>query len=92
MSLANPTTKPPTTKRCNDVWFEDGTIVLQAEDTLFRVYKGILARNSSVLSDMFVVGGPSSSSDEMVDGVPCVQIHDSATETRHFLRFMHDLA
>lgn len=33
-------------------WFDDGNIVLQAEQTLFKVYKGILSRESEVFKTM----------------------------------------
>jgi hypothetical protein len=32
--------------RSTDVWYDDGTLVLCAEDTLFRVYRGVLAAQS----------------------------------------------
>lgn len=33
-------------------WFDDGNIVLQAEQTLFKVYKGILSRESEVFKTL----------------------------------------
>ncbi|KAJ6536648.1 hypothetical protein B0H10DRAFT_1858158 [Mycena sp. CBHHK59/15] len=35
---------------------EDGTIILEAECTQFKVFKGILAANSTVFNDMLVIG------------------------------------
>ncbi|KAI0784187.1 hypothetical protein C8Q75DRAFT_736326 [Abortiporus biennis] len=36
------------------MWFDDGTIVLRAEDTIFRVYGGQLSRYSPVLKKIFL--------------------------------------
>ena len=36
----------PELERCNELWFDDGTVVLQAENVIFRVYMGILIRHS----------------------------------------------
>lgn len=47
-SLIQPSAMQPS----NDVWFDDGNVILQAESTLFKVYRGILAQNSSVFHDM----------------------------------------
>ncbi|TFK85584.1 hypothetical protein K466DRAFT_551810 [Polyporus arcularius HHB13444] len=41
-----------------EFWFDDGTITLIAEDVEFRVYKGLLARLSPVLADMFSLPQP----------------------------------
>ncbi|KAJ7605448.1 hypothetical protein DFH06DRAFT_1252854 [Mycena polygramma] len=41
-------------QRSRDVWFEDGTVVLRAEQPLFRVYRGILAAQSpTIFKDTF---------------------------------------
>lgn len=47
-SLIPPSVMQPS----NDVWFDDGNVILQAESTLFKVYRGILVQNSTVFHDM----------------------------------------
>ncbi|KAL5504491.1 hypothetical protein ACEPAH_7152 [Sanghuangporus vaninii] len=37
----------PATVRSDRFWFEDGTVVIRVEDTLYKLYKGILARQSN---------------------------------------------
>ncbi|KAI0783929.1 hypothetical protein BC629DRAFT_1518200 [Irpex lacteus] len=39
--------------RHQHLWFEDGNVVLVAETTGFRVYRGLLARHSEIFHDMF---------------------------------------
>ncbi|KAJ7162302.1 hypothetical protein C8R46DRAFT_903935 [Mycena filopes] len=77
-------------KRSPDVWFEDGTIILEAEDTQFKVFKGMLAANSTVFADMLVVGStPPNGDSEMVDDCPVVQVYDTALDLKHFLKAIH---
>lgn len=75
-------------KRSPDVWFEDGTIILEAERTQFKVFKGMLAANSTVFSDMFVVGSYPDGSD-MAEGCPVVHLYDSPLDLMHFLKAIH---
>ncbi|EPQ53822.1 hypothetical protein GLOTRDRAFT_45447, partial [Gloeophyllum trabeum ATCC 11539] len=65
------------------LWFDDGTVVLNAEGTLFRVYRGVLSRESSVFRDMFSI--PQSGVDE-IDGCPLVRVYDSAADMERFLK------
>lgn len=72
----------------SELWFEDGTIVLEAEATQFRVYRGILAANSAIFRDMFGLCQPAE--EDTVDGCPIVRLHDSAKDLRCALDILHD--
>ena len=87
LSDSPPTPSPVTATRSPDVWFDDGTLILEAGDTHFKVYRGILAANSTVFNDMLVVG--SGSGEETVDGCPVVRVYDDATDLKHFLKALH---
>ncbi|OCB88119.1 hypothetical protein A7U60_g4747 [Sanghuangporus baumii] len=39
--------EPTPVTRSDKFWYEDGTVVIRAENTLYRLYKGILARQSN---------------------------------------------
>jgi len=85
-----PSLIPPSAPHSSkDVWFDDGNVILQAESTLFRVFRGILSSNSPVFADMFSVPQPSTSI-EMFDSCPLIQIFDSAEDVKHFLKAIHD--
>ena len=71
-------------KRDEEIWFEDGNIIVIAEDTAFRLYKGILSAASPVFKDLFSVPQPEDA--ETMDGCPVVHLADSATDLRHFFR------
>ncbi|KAF8145623.1 hypothetical protein K438DRAFT_1425906, partial [Mycena galopus ATCC 62051] len=49
-----------------DLWFEDGNIVIQAGNSQFRVYRGVLAKRSSVFQDM--LSSPQPPDAETIEG------------------------
>lgn len=73
----------PLTKE-KDLWFTDATLVLQAEDCLFRVFPGILAAKSPVFHDMLAFPQPENG--EKIDGCPLVRLSDSADDMTFFLK------
>ncbi|KIM45345.1 hypothetical protein M413DRAFT_442019 [Hebeloma cylindrosporum] len=77
--------------RSEDFWFEDGTIVLQAENTQFLVHKSVLSRHSVVFSDMFSILQPENMDDEpSVEGKPLVRVFDTAEDIDQLLRALYD--
>jgi hypothetical protein len=79
---------PGVLERAEELWFKDGNIVLRAEDTVFRLYKGILAANSSVFHTMLDLPQSAVNHEEMYEDCPLVHMPDSAYETREFLKAM----
>ena len=89
-----------------EFWFSDGSIVLVAHDTAFRVHKTFLARKSEVFRDMFALAHPETpitrdSPDvdvkpalvqgQQLDGCPVVCLHgDSPFDADNFLRAIYD--
>ncbi|KAF7973894.1 hypothetical protein HWV62_14032 [Athelia sp. TMB] len=69
----------------SDIWYDDGNIILQAENTRFKVYRGILMENSTVFRDMFSMPQPSTGETDMVEGCSLVRLHDSAEEVGYML-------
>ena len=72
-----------------DLWFADGSVILRADDILFRVYGGILSQASPVFRAMFGIPQPANDS-ESYDGCPLVHMPDSAHDLRPFLRALYD--
>jgi len=66
-----------------DLWFDDGNIILEAELTQFKVYRGILSRSSAIFRDMFEV--PQPAEDTTVDGCLVVHLSDSAEDLSYVL-------
>ncbi|KAJ7045931.1 hypothetical protein C8F04DRAFT_1026045 [Mycena alexandri] len=81
-------TQPNPPKRVEELWFEDGNIVLQAGDSHYRVYRGVLAARSPVFRDMLAFPQPADS--ELVDGCPLVRLPDCDIEVTFFLKAIFD--
>jgi hypothetical protein len=72
------------------LWFSNDTLVIRAENSIFRVSKSILAARSSVFEAMFEFPQSTSDGDRMMDGSQVVRLHDSAAEVESFLRAIFD--
>ncbi|CAK5263611.1 unnamed protein product [Mycena citricolor] len=66
---------PEPLERIPELWFDDDNLVLRAENSIYRISKGLLAARSSVFADMlsFPEG------EEHIDGCPVVQLHDTSS-------------
>ncbi|KAF8194017.1 hypothetical protein K438DRAFT_1588468 [Mycena galopus ATCC 62051] len=78
--------------RVEGLWFSDGSLVVRAENALFRVSGAVLAARSSVFQDMLSFPQPGYVTEEAenLDGVPIVELHDLAGEVEPFLRAVFD--
>ncbi|KAJ7684268.1 hypothetical protein DFH06DRAFT_968647 [Mycena polygramma] len=73
-------------RKVPELWFEDGNLVIQAGNSLYRVYRGFLATHSVVFADM--LGLPQPADSELVDGCPFVRIPDLEAEVTPFFKAM----
>ncbi|KAJ7914371.1 hypothetical protein B0H13DRAFT_2190058, partial [Mycena leptocephala] len=74
--------------RIEELWFKDGTLMLTAEGSLFRVYGGLLAKRSPVFHDMLQIPQPEDA--ELFDGCPVVHLPDNKCDLRCFLNALFD--
>ncbi|KAJ7239963.1 hypothetical protein B0H12DRAFT_1056471, partial [Mycena haematopus] len=74
---------PQMVSQVDTLWFRDGTLVLRAETSLFRVFPEILAAKSPVFQDMLAFPQPLDG--ESYDGCPLVVLPDCAADMTHFL-------
>ncbi|KAF4610799.1 hypothetical protein D9613_006677 [Agrocybe pediades] len=74
------------------LWFDDGNVVLQAEKTLFRVHKSVLALHSEVFSDMFRLPLPSDNSSQPMfeEGCPLILLSDLADDVASLLSNIYE--
>jgi hypothetical protein len=68
----------------SEIWYDDGSVVIQANSTQFRVHRSILSAHSSVLKDMVP------NAEELVEGCPIILLSDSAEDMAHLLKALHD--
>lgn len=82
-----------------DLWFIDGSVVLQADQTVFLVHQTQLARHSLIFRDMFSLPQPSASRSRddkfargfpMYEGHPLVMMHDAAEDVANLLTALYD--
>ena len=81
---------------CNDSWksipfrlaFDDGSVILVAERTAFRVHACLLARHSPVLKKLFAI--PRTSEAEHHNGCPVFQLSDTAEDLDYFLQLIYN--
>ncbi|KAJ7762115.1 hypothetical protein B0H16DRAFT_1529720 [Mycena metata] len=70
----------------SDIWFDDANLIVQAEDTQFRVYKGSLSRISTV----FKTNIENIVTTKGMDETPVLQLSDSPNEVAHLFRAIFD--
>jgi hypothetical protein len=76
--------------RSTKVWYNDGNLVLRAEDTLFKVHRDVLSARSDVFAGMLAVSQPDNSDQELVDGCPIVHLPgDESYDVSHALRAIY---
>lgn len=72
-----------------EVWLNDGNVVIGAETTAFRVHRSVLSLHSDVLRDMFTLPPPTDDGQEMMEGYPVVRVSDMAADMRHMLKALY---
>lgn len=72
------------------LWFSDGNIILRAGGTLFKVYRGILCRESRLFQDILSLPQPTSDLEESYEGCAIIDTHDSASYMDLFLSTIFD--
>ena len=95
--MAEPSAKRPRTEettiddvqRHKDLWFDDGNIVVIAQQTAFRVHRSVLSRHSDTFSGLFAVPQPLEGVEKLED-CPVVRVSDSAHDFGHLLHVLYD--
>ncbi|KAJ3513920.1 hypothetical protein NLJ89_g2689 [Agrocybe chaxingu] len=76
--------------RSENFWLDDGNIILQAENTQFRVHKSMLARQSTIFKDMFSIPQPTKPLDPVIEGCPVVALSDKTSDVECMLSIFYD--
>lgn len=66
-----------------EIYFIDGNVILQCQNFLFRVHRGVLSLNSQIFKDMFAVG--TDQAEKALQGCPHIDLPDKAEDVRRFL-------
>jgi hypothetical protein len=74
--------------RHRELWFDDGSVVLHVEQTLFRVHRSTLSTHSTVFSDMFLI--PQPPSQDAIEGCTVIKLPDSSDDVESLLKALYD--
>ncbi|KAJ7039022.1 armadillo-type protein [Mycena alexandri] len=72
----------------SSIWYQDGSVVLQAENTQFRVHWGVLGAQSLFFRDMQDL--PQPPDQPTVDGCAIVEMQDTALDVGYLLKALYD--
>ncbi|KAJ7794295.1 hypothetical protein B0H14DRAFT_3497130 [Mycena olivaceomarginata] len=75
----------------SEIWYSDGSVVLQAETSQFRVHWSVLAQHSSFFLGLQALPQPESGQPTM-DGCPLLELQDTAADVEHLLKALYDPA
>ena len=74
--------------RHGEFWFDDGSVVLSVEKTLFRVHRTTLCTHSEIFADMFSL--PQPPGQDMIEECPVVRLSDRACDFEHLLKALYN--
>ncbi|PIL26473.1 hypothetical protein GSI_12231 [Ganoderma sinense ZZ0214-1] len=74
-------------RHSEELWFGDGNVILAARHTGFRVFRSLLATQSTVFAEIFA-SSSSGSDPEIFEGCPVVRVSDTPEDIAHFLRVL----
>ncbi|KAJ7472850.1 hypothetical protein FB451DRAFT_1558974 [Mycena latifolia] len=72
----------------SEIWHPDGSVVLQAGDTQFRIHWSFLSRHSSFFRDM--QGLPQPPDQPSVEGCPVVELSDRVEDVEYVLETLYN--
>jgi hypothetical protein len=72
-------------KHVDGLWFHDGTLIIRAENTEFKVYGELLANHSSGIAGMIAASTP-----DTKDRCDFVHLPDNAIDVEYFLKAILD--
>ncbi|KAJ7043744.1 hypothetical protein C8F04DRAFT_1229225 [Mycena alexandri] len=71
----------------SDIWYSDGSVVLQAQNTQWRVHWSLLGQHSAFFRDMQAL--PQPPDQPTVEGCPVVELHDDVADVHRLLRVLY---
>ncbi|KAF8989952.1 hypothetical protein BDQ17DRAFT_1547388 [Cyathus striatus] len=78
----------PNATRHPKFWFSDGSVVLGAQGTIFRVHRSILCNHSDAFKGMFDIPPPDMI--EQLEGCPYVQLQDEVQDIEAFINVLYN--
>ncbi|KAJ7350542.1 hypothetical protein DFH08DRAFT_695731 [Mycena albidolilacea] len=70
------------------VWYKDGSIVMQAESTQFRIHWGVLSQHSNFFADL--EGLPQPNDQPTVDRCHIIELQDPVVDVKYLLKALYN--
>ncbi|KIY48672.1 hypothetical protein FISHEDRAFT_73415 [Fistulina hepatica ATCC 64428] len=83
-NVQNAATQLLNTPRSAEFWYNDGSLILRAEDMLYRIHRSLLAAQSSIFDELQQM------LDVEIEGCPVIQVSDVADNWGQFLAAIYD--
>ncbi|KAJ7712649.1 hypothetical protein B0H14DRAFT_3018137 [Mycena olivaceomarginata] len=74
----------------SEIWYHDGSVVLQAQNTQFRVHWGVLSQHSVFFRNMHRLPQPDPSEQLSVDGCPVIELQDTVKDVKCLLSALYN--
>lgn len=77
-----------------EIWYSDGSVILVAGKTAFRVHGTIVATHCEIFKDMFAIPQPTAqdASTETYEGCQVLRLQDAPVDLKHFLKSIYDFS
>ncbi|KAJ7865674.1 hypothetical protein B0H13DRAFT_1074711 [Mycena leptocephala] len=72
----------------SEIWHSDGSLIMQVENTQFRVHWSVLALNSSFFRNL--QGLPQPPDQPRIEGCPIIELHDSLEDVEYLLKALYN--
>ncbi|KAF8187700.1 hypothetical protein BJ912DRAFT_969265 [Pholiota molesta] len=76
------------------LWFDDGSLVIQATSIRYRIHRTIICQHSAIFRDMMAMPQPNDGSldnENTFDGCPVVKLEDNSDELSMLLEALYNL-
>ncbi|KAF8184217.1 hypothetical protein BJ912DRAFT_975411 [Pholiota molesta] len=76
------------------LWFDDGSLVIQASSIRYRIHRTIICQHSAIFRDMMAMPQPNDESldnENTFDGCPVVKLEDNSDELSMLLEALYNL-
>jgi hypothetical protein len=74
----------------SEIWYHDGSVILQAQSTQFRVHWGVLSQHSVFFCDMHWLPQLDPSEQLSVDGCPVIELQDTVKDIKYLLSALYN--
>ena len=88
-ALDAPEAAPDIGERCEELWFDDGNVIVAAKEKAFKIHRGVLMRRSEVFKEL-LSDNAIAHLHEKLDGFPVLRLEDEGVDLHDLLNAIYD--